>query len=329
MPFALLAGCSDHEDAPVVEGWERVRVDFPPPWTEGTPFPLPRLSVPYELWPKAPPIGVAPTGWANLALHQPVTSSDPEPIIGSLTLVNDGEKSIGEGYYVELMDGPHWVQIEMEEESTVYVVWLWHSAGRDNLLCHDVVVEISSDPEFRTGVTQVFNNDYDNSSGHGLGRDAPYLESNYGKVIQVDGVPGRYVRCHHNGSTLQDTNRYVEIEVYGLPSTVPLVVTPEEPTDPLASVPPFREFEAAYWATVYGPDAKGWGAVDMWLEEDRQLVILSSRPLPMAESHQQRFRKEWMSELETVVRLWDEHFPAWPLQRIEVRDPDGAMITTK
>lgn len=228
----LLRGVSASWDGRPVRGWERVQVDFPPMLTQGTPRPLPRLPVAFEQAPKVPPVGLAPAGWENLALGKPVASSDSWPIIGSPALVTDGEKTPTEGYYVEVMPGTQWVQLDLGEESMIYVVWLWHRSSRDGLAYHDVVVEISNDVAFTKGVNQVFNNDYDNSSGRGVGVDRPYLESEFGKAIQINGVAGRYVRFYSKGSSWNDANHYTEIEVYGV-QRPGFRMQPAVPTDPV------------------------------------------------------------------------------------------------
>jgi hypothetical protein len=90
---------------------------------------------------------------------------------------------------------------------------LWHSHAEARVF-RDVIVQIGDDPDFLDAET-VFNNDYDNSSGLGIGRDLGYVETSEGKLIQCDGVSGRYVRCHSRGNHLDDRNQYTEIEVYG------------------------------------------------------------------------------------------------------------------
>ena len=64
-------------------------------------------------------------------------------------------------------------------------------------------------------MTTVFNNDYDNSSGLGVGTDKEYLESHEGKLMDGKGAKGRYVRLYSNGNTSNDANHYIEVEVYG------------------------------------------------------------------------------------------------------------------
>ena len=80
-----------------------------------------------------------------------------------------------------------------------------------------MIVQISDDPKFATGVTTVFNNDYDESSKMGKGSDAPYVESRYGKIVDGKGSKGRYVRLYSMGNTSNEMNHYIEVEVYGKP----------------------------------------------------------------------------------------------------------------
>jgi hypothetical protein len=61
----------------------------------------------------------------------------------------------------------------------------------------------------------VFNNDYDNSAGLGVGEDLGYVETSEGKLIDAQGVEGRYVRLYSNGNHLDGENHYTEVEVFG------------------------------------------------------------------------------------------------------------------
>lgn len=183
---------------------------------EGTPIEVkgvPNLKPPAA---KAPELMV-PAGTVLLSQGKPVTSSDDFPIIGDVIYVTDGDKDAGEGYFVELANGLQWVQIDLEQQAAIQAVWLWHFHSQRRAY-HDVVVQISDDPEFATGVTTVFNNDFDNSSTLGNGSDAPYIETQYGLLIPVDGVTGRYVRFYSQGNTSNDLNHYIEAEVFGVPA---------------------------------------------------------------------------------------------------------------
>lgn len=186
--------------------------EFPPELIEGTPKPI---NVPnlVQAPSKAPEFSV-PEGTALLSKGKPVTSSDEAPIIGDLTLITDGDKDAGEGYFVELLDGPQWVQIDLEKSAAVHAVWIWHFHSQKRAY-NDVVVQISDDPEFKTGVTTIYNNDYDDTSKLGKGADRPYVESRFGVVIDGKGTNGRYVRLYSNGNTSNEMNHYIEVEVFG------------------------------------------------------------------------------------------------------------------
>jgi hypothetical protein len=188
---------------------------IPPEKIEGTPI---EVKVP-NLKPaasKAPELMV-PAGTELLSKGKPVTSSDDFPIIGDLPYITDGEKDAGEGYFLELSNGLQWVQIDLEKEADIQAIWLWHFHSQRRAY-HDVVVQISNDPEFASGVTTVFNNDFDNSASLGTGNDSPYIETQYGLLIPVAGVKGRFVRLYSQGNTSSDMNHYIEVEVFGTPA---------------------------------------------------------------------------------------------------------------
>jgi len=148
---------------------------------------------------------------------KPVTASDDFPIIGDLPYITDGEKEAGEGYFLELANGLQWVQIDLEQEAAIQALWVWHYHSQRRAY-HDVIIQISNDPAFATGVTTIFNNDFDNSASLGTGSDAPYIETQYGLLVPVAGVKGRYVRLYSQGNTSNDMNHYIEVEVFGSPA---------------------------------------------------------------------------------------------------------------
>ncbi len=131
--------------------------------------------------------------------------------------ITDGEKDAGEGYFLELANGLQWVQIDLEQEAAIQAVWVWHYHSQRRAY-HDVIIQLSNDPEFASGVTTVFNNDFDNSASLGTGSDAPYIETQYGLLVPVAGVKGRYVRLYSQGNTSNDMNHYIEVEVFGTPA---------------------------------------------------------------------------------------------------------------
>jgi hypothetical protein len=167
-----------------------------------------------------PPLMV-PKDFVNLAKGRPVTSSDPNPIVGAPKLVTDGEKESREGNWIELMPGLQWVQIDLGEPRRLYGVAVWHFFDSKPIVFHDVVVQLSDDPDFKKGVQTIFNNDYDNSSGLGFGQDLEYVDSNRGRLIDAKRITARYVRLYSNGSMdayvgrEREINAYLEVEVWG------------------------------------------------------------------------------------------------------------------
>ncbi|MBN2206996.1 MAG: discoidin domain-containing protein [Candidatus Aminicenantes bacterium] len=158
-----------------------------------------------------------PAGTVLLSLAKPVTSSDMQPVIGELSFATDGEKSGEDGYFVELGPAKQWVQVDLKASHilSAILVWHYHSQAR---VYRDVVIQVAEDKDFVTGVQTVFNNDHDNSSGLGAGKDKEYIETNDGRFIDPKGAKGRYVRLYSSGNTSNDMNHYVEVEVYGLPA---------------------------------------------------------------------------------------------------------------
>ncbi|MGA2498262.1 MAG: discoidin domain-containing protein, partial [Tepidisphaeraceae bacterium] len=160
---------------------------------------------------------LAPKGCKNLAFKRPVTSSDPEPIIGKLEQVTDGDKEGVEGSWVELGPGKQWVQIDLGQQAQIYAIVVWHHHGEPRVY-KGVVVQVSDDADFINNVHTVFNDDQDNSVGLGIGENLQYFESNEGKLMDAKGVKGRYVRLWSKGNTSDDQNHYTEVEVWGLPA---------------------------------------------------------------------------------------------------------------
>jgi hypothetical protein len=189
---------------------------FPPPLTIGTPVPikLPNLEA-LDAGKKQEMM--VPAGTVNLALKKPVKSSDSDPLLGTLDLVTDGVKNADEGNYVELAPGKQWVQIDLGSKSDINAVWVWHYHSQARAY-KGVVVQVSDDPDFIDGVKIIFNNDSDNSNGLGVGKDPAYIETNKGRLMPAkEPVQGRYVRLYSNGNTSNQSNHYIEVEVYGKP----------------------------------------------------------------------------------------------------------------
>ena len=191
-----------------------IEIELPEAFTGGTPVDYWGPTLEPEDYRDPPPF-LAPEGVSNVAAGKPVTSSKP-PLHGELKQVNDGDKHYARSSLVELPEGLQWVQIDLGKEHDIYAVAVWHfHEGKQ--VYFDIVARVSNDKEFKDGVITVYNNDHDNSSGLGVGKDNEYIETNRGRLIDAKGVSGRYLRLYSNGNTGNEFNHYVEVEVYGLP----------------------------------------------------------------------------------------------------------------
>jgi len=193
-----------------------LKTDLPKPLFIGTPVPI---KVP-NLEPKQKgdrPDFLVPAGTVNLAKGKKVTASDNDPTMGTLDLVTDGDKEGDEGSWVELGPGKQWVQIDLEKDADIYALMVWHYHSQERVY-FDVVVQVSDDPKFETGVTTIYNNDSANELGLGAGKDQPYIEIYQGKLMDAKGVKGRYVRLYSKGNTTNKLNHYIEVEVFGKPA---------------------------------------------------------------------------------------------------------------
>jgi F5/8 type C domain len=193
-----------------------LQTKLPAPLFVGTPVPInvPNLEPPTRG--KRPDFYV-PAGTRNLALGKKVTASDSDPDEGTLDQIVDGDKDGNEGSWIELGPGKQWVQIDLARKANIYAVIVWHFHSQARVY-RDVVVQVSDDPTFRSGVTTIFNNDFRNELGLGAGKDLNYIETYQGKLIDAKGVQGRYVRLYSNGNTANKLNHYIEVEVWGKPA---------------------------------------------------------------------------------------------------------------
>ncbi len=190
-----------------------LQLELPKPLFAGTPRPiqLPNLEKPRSG--KRPDL-LVPAGTVNLSKGKPVTSSDSLPVIGELSFITDGDKSGTDGTYVELGPLVQWIQIDLGATAKLAAVVAWHFHSQARVY-HDVIVQVSNDKEFKTGVTTIFNNDDDNSAKLGKGTDLAYIENFEGKLFDGKGAVGRYVRLYSNGNTSDELNHYCEVEVHG------------------------------------------------------------------------------------------------------------------
>jgi hypothetical protein len=189
-----------------------LKVEYPKPLFAGTPRPI-QLANLEPVNAKRPEIMV-PADTKVISKGKKVTSSDSLPVIGELSYITDGDKSGIDGAYVELGPGVQWVQVDLGASSKIAAVGVWHFHSQARVY-HDVVIQLSDDPEFKKGVTTIFNTDDDNSAKLGKGKDLSYVEVNHGRVIDAKGATARYVRLYSNGNTSDELNHYCEVEVFG------------------------------------------------------------------------------------------------------------------
>jgi hypothetical protein len=195
---------------------EPLALKLPRHTLKGTPEDLPsgpNIEPPSDTAP--PPVQV-PKGVTNVAAGKPVTGS-VVPFLGDLKQVTDGKKEPIDEDAVEIKKGSQWVQVDLGQSYEIYAVAMWHD-HRYVQAMHDVILLASDDPEFKTGVTTLYNNDTDNSSGRGVGTDREYFEMEFGRVVPAKGVKARYVRGYTKGSSQSALNCWQEIEVYALPA---------------------------------------------------------------------------------------------------------------
>ncbi len=195
---------------------EPLKLDLPLHTLKGTPADLPvgpNIDPPSDV---APPSIEVPKGVTNVAAGKTVTSS-VAPYLGELSRITDGKKEAVDDDAVEFRKGTQWVQVDLGQSFAIHAIAMWHD-HRYVQVMHDVILQVSDDPEFKSGVTTLFNNDTDNSSGLGVGTDREYFEMQFGRVVAGKGIKARYVRGYTRGSNQSVLNCWQEIEVYALPA---------------------------------------------------------------------------------------------------------------
>ncbi|MCU0783016.1 MAG: discoidin domain-containing protein [Verrucomicrobia bacterium] len=216
--FPALASGADagKSPPPAAKLTEALALELPAATLKGTreDQPLGPNTEPYS--DKAPPPFLVPKGVKNVAAGKPVTSS-VKPFTGELNQLADGKKEAFDYDVVEMKKGSQWIQVDLGASYSICAIVLWHD-HRYIQVMHDVIVQVSDDPEFQKPVTAVFNNDVDNSSGLGVGTDREYFETHFGRVVDGKSAKGRYVRSYTRGGSLSALNCWHEIEVYALPA---------------------------------------------------------------------------------------------------------------
>ena len=195
---------------------------LPMPSFKGTPDDLPKGEhiEAFTDKPRAP--FLARIGVQNVALNKKVTASDKSPITGTVSQVTDGNAEAIDDAVVEMHKNVQWVQIDLEKDCDIDAILMWHD-HRYVQVFRCVVVQTAEDPDFTKNVQTLFNNDYENVAGLGIGKDKQYFETNQGKLIDTKGADAkgtkaRYLRFYSKGSNASALNCYTEIAVYGLPA---------------------------------------------------------------------------------------------------------------
>ena len=203
--------------APAAGGQKLVPIPIvlPQPMFEGTPqnMKVPNLEKPRY---KAREPFLAPAGVVNVARRKKVVSSDMAPVMGDMSMITDGDRTAEEGSEVELGPGRQWVTVDLGAMHEIYAVLFWHF-HRTPRVYFDVVVQIADDQAFTKNVRTLFNNDHDNTSGLGPGKDMNYVETSEGRLVDAKGSVARYVRLYSNGNSANEMNHYIEVEVFGRP----------------------------------------------------------------------------------------------------------------
>lgn len=193
-----------------------IPIQLPKRMFEGTPQ---NMAVPNLLKPLGRPRDpfLAPANVTNVAKGKKVTSSDMEPVIGEIEQVTDGDKKGADGSYVELGPGVQHVTIDLGAPHEVFAVLFWHFHKTPRVYL-DVVVQVADDADFKKNARTLFNNDHDNTSSLGAGKDMNYVETAEGKLVDARGARARYVRLFSKGNSANELNHYVEVEVFGRPA---------------------------------------------------------------------------------------------------------------
>ena len=203
--------------APAAGGQKLVPLPIvlPQPMFEGTPqnMKVPNLEKPRY---KAREPFLAPAGAVNVARRKKVTSSDAAPVMGDMAMLTDGDRTAEEGSEVELGPGRQHVTVDLGGMHELYAILFWHF-HRTPRVYLDVIVQIADDAAFTKNVRTLFNNDHDNTSGLGAGKDMNYVDASEGKLVDAKGSIARFVRLYSKGNSANEMNHYIEIEAFGRP----------------------------------------------------------------------------------------------------------------
>ena len=192
-----------------------MKIELPKPMFVGTPKNIKSTKLDPSTGKKRRPFMV-PKDVVVVSTDKSVTASDDDPVIGELEMITDADKEGAEGSFVEFGPDVQWVQVDLDEQYEIHAILVWHYHSQARLY-KDVIAKVADDADFVENVQTVYNNDFDNSAGLGVGKDWEYIETNEGRLMDAKGVKGRYVRLYTNGNTSNDMNHVIEVEVWGRP----------------------------------------------------------------------------------------------------------------
>jgi hypothetical protein len=207
------------EDTPKAAPTDLVplKLKLPAPVFAGTPKDPPR-GLDVEPTPeKPPPPMMIPADVHNVAPGKKIICSDKGASAADLAKIADGNKEAVEDSAAILKKGLQWVQFDLGTPQEIFAIVVWHAHDTAKVY-NSVIVQVADDPDFGESARTVFNNDRDNSSGLGVGKDRQYFESYQGKLIDAKGARARYVRLYSHGSTESALNEYTEVEIYARPA---------------------------------------------------------------------------------------------------------------
>ena len=197
-----------------------LKIDLPEPSFSGTP--LDYWSENLDMGFKPRPKFYAPKGTGLISKGKPATCSDPDVPEEKLKKITDGDKDFMEESVLLLKPGLQYVQLDLGAPQTLHAIVFWHFHEYERVY-FDVIVQVSDDPEFKESVTTLFHNDHDKSADPEVGkdykeRDKEYIDKVEGKLVDAKGLKAQYVRLYSQGNSTDDTNTYIEVEVFGEPA---------------------------------------------------------------------------------------------------------------
>jgi hypothetical protein len=213
----LLLACSPNAGEPPKDNLVPLDIKLPAPAFKGTPKDIQLSDYVEPLSDKPRPPMMVPPGLKNLAPGAKVTSSDANATPETLAKIVDGDKEPSDQSIIFLRKGPQYVQMDLGSPSEIFALVIWHAHNTAKVY-RDVIVQVADDAAFTQNARIIFNNDQDNSSKLGVGKDREYFETNEGKLINAKGEKAQFIRFYSKGSTESALNEYTEIEVYGRPA---------------------------------------------------------------------------------------------------------------